>query len=424
MKRPSAVVLALLVVAIAGVVWAAPLPAAADDSVTEQISDAYLNVLNEYVPLRDRVAAIEGGEQLRATLKKFDKLDKVAGFEFRAVKLVVNSVRTHGGDAEVNLAIYLDYSMVTGWSGVARKIDGEWVVARGTVCTLLMEWTPVRCPNGPGRPDYRYRAPAKVQTIDGESVIPVTFADGGRADVFVPKGIEKGWQILPHAEVVLDEGKHVSVWFQPGRVEATQPVRTYRGAPGRVGVVLDAMRGLVVRLGKWTAFVNAEQLSEPERRSIAKHLDGYTTTSGFPVLIPTGPLGFDRPDSASAEGVVLAKSALNIDSAANPMELTISDEDTYYISVMITPGPCPAELQSPVVSGNYHAEERCTASEFGRIAAEGNADYVERAIDELRVENYRPAPRSATPDPAVLGTSPQVVQRAEKPGLSASSPGR
>ena len=374
---------------------AAPAGAADGGGVEAQISDAYARVLDKSLPMTERLAALEDGDELRATLRRFDSLKRLGGvFNVRSVKLLVDSVRAHDGDAEVQLSVYADYyTMLTGWNGVARKIDGHWVVARGTVCTLFMQWTTIRCPSGPKRIDTLSTGQvAQPRSRDGSSVLALTFTDGDRADLVVPRDLAHGWTIVPHAQLELERHTPVPVYFQPGHWSAQQTVRKYAGAPGRHDVVLDAMFGLVVRLDEWTAFVPAETLTERERGVVARSFDGYTTTTGFPVLVPSAPLRFHRVDPTLATGAQLVKSALNVDDAANPMELTYSDGDTFFVTVVVTPGPCPTKLQAPYISGTYRAEERCTDDGFGRIAVEGNADFVGRLLDELRVVNYRAAP--------------------------------
>jgi hypothetical protein len=381
-------------VLIAGAVLATfvtriPATAAASDGVEQQIREAYARVLDRSLPMHERVAVLEEGEELRATLREFDALGKISGIELRSVQLAVRSVRPHHGDAEVALTVFADLYMVTGWNGVARKIDGEWVVARATVCTLLMEWTPVRCPGGPQSPKWKPRSIEPV-TRDGAAALPLTFADGDRAELIVPGDLDGRWQIRPHANLLLNGRTPIPVYFSEGHAPATQPVRRYAAGAGP-GVVLDAMNGLMVRVGGWTALVPTENLSERQRALVAAHLSGYTTKSGFPVLLPTGPVRFRKSKVEVPTGVRLAKSALNVDESANPMELSYSDGDDLFVMIVVTPGPCPTELQSPVISGTYHAEERCTDNQFGRIAVEGNSDIVDRLLDEARVVNYRQA---------------------------------
>jgi len=389
-KRVLVVGLVVAALAIGGPALAAP-TATADGGVEQQISDAFARVFDEALPMRERLAVLEDGASLRTTMKRFDDLEQVSGFNFRSVDLVVQAVRAHDGDAEVQLSVFADYYMVTGWSGVARKIDGRWVVARSTVCTLFADWTRLRCPGGPKAVDYSSGHTAQPRSRNGDTVLALTFTDGGRADLMIPSDLAEGWQIIPHAELVLGEHTPIRVYFQPGRAPARQPVRKYAGAPDHAGAVLDAMSGLVVPIDTWTAFVTADRLSERERRLVAKHLDGYTTKTGFPVLIPSAPLRFHRPETIPATGARLVKSALNVDDAANPMELWYTDGDQLSATVVVTPGPCPAELQAPMITGTYRAEERCTSDGFGRIAVEGTGDIVERLLDELRVVNYRAA---------------------------------
>ncbi|MEX0663832.1 MAG: hypothetical protein WD598_03550 [Acidimicrobiia bacterium] len=386
MKR--ALVVGAIVVALVGTS-----PASGADvsgGPVDDIRAAYGRVLNESLPMSERLGAVEDGSNLRKTLRDFDALEEVVDIRFNSVQLAVDSARVHEGDAEVYLEVYVDYYMVTGWTGVAHKVDGSWVVARATICSLFLEWTPVRCPGSLKRTRSVHGPKAKTEVRGGDAVIPLTFTDGGRADLVVPSDLHPDrWTIQPRASLLLNDETLVQLYFAPGREPAQQPVRTYAGMPGRADVALDAMRGLVVHLDEWTVFVQADVLSERERELVARHLDGYTTKDGFPVLTPNGPLAFHRPKPEPTTGVQLAKSALNIDESLNPMELQYTDGDDFFVTIVVTPGPCPTELQKPYVSGNYGAEERCTENDFGRIAVEGNAGLLGRLIEELRVERYR-----------------------------------
>jgi hypothetical protein len=367
--------------------WAPP-AGANGEPARDQIADAYARVLDRNLAMSERLAALEDGEALRETLRELDALDEIMGMEIRDLDLHVRSIRAFAGDAEVELSVLVNLYQVTGWTGVARKIDGEWVVARSTVCTLLMEWTPVRCPGGPTRPQHHQR---KVEVVErgGEAVIPLTFVDGGRAELVVPEELSGAWQAQPHAELILENGSWVSVWFTPGRVEPTQLVRTYDAGPGRPRVALDAMSGLVFHFDEWTATAHVLEESEETRAQVARHLDGYTTRTGWPVLIPSAPIHFLEPSAPA--GVRLVKSALNLDYSRNPIELWyVDDRNELSALVAVTPGPCPDALQPVQASAGYHAEERCMPSDVGRIAVEGgDPELVLELLDTIQLRNYR-----------------------------------
>jgi hypothetical protein len=347
--------------------------------------------------MEDRLAALEDGIALRSTLEEFDGLERSRALPVPAssVALVVDSVRLHESAAEVELFVTAAGVMITGWSGVAHEVDGRWVVARSTFCTLLGEWTSVRCPGyKPQELGIALLPEVAPRRARGDTVLPLTFADGGRGDLVLPRGLAGGWVAQPHAELRVD-GAAVRTWFSQGATAIQQPVIEYRGAPGRGEVVLDAMNGLAIRLGKWTAFVPAENLTEEQRRNVARHLTGYTTKSGFPVLTPTQPLRFRDPPVAPAAGTArLVKSALNVDAAANPVELVRSSDESY-TTIVVTPGPCPETLQPSYSYEDYLAEERCQADGTARIAVEGDPALVTRLLDEVRLVRYRPPPRMA-----------------------------
>lgn len=388
----------MILLLVAVVLAMTPVAGAKEVDIEDEIGAAYAAVLDRSLPMRERVAALEDGAELRATLRELDDLDEIMGMEIRSVALDVTRVRAHDGDAEVQLSVFVNLYSVTSWYGVAHKVDGRWVAARATVCTLLMEWTPVRCPGGPKRIGQGYR-PRRVEptTRGGYPAVPLTFADGGRADLVIPNGLEGRWQVTPHAELVLNERQALYLYFAHGQAVPNQPVRKYPGGAGRPGVVLDAMTGLVFDLDGWTANVDAVSLSERERAQVARHLDGYTTKTDFPVLLPSGPLRFHEQDSDPTGGVQLVKSALSGDPTRNPIELWYYDkDDELSVMVNVTPGPCREEDLQPVqTSGSYHAEERCMPDGVGRISVEGgNSMFVFYLLDQMRVANYRPRPQT------------------------------
>jgi len=379
----------------------APVAGAKDVGAEAQIREAYARVFDRSIPLGERLTHLEDGEKLRATLRELDSLDDISGFPIQSTGIEVYSVHAFGGDAEVNASLMANGMLVTGWPGAAHKIDGRWLVARDTVCAILLEWTPVRCPGDPKKIPYRQHEVAST-VASGAHQVALTFPDGARAKLILPEEMSDGWKVRPYAELLLDDGPPITVSFQPGAVEAQQLVRTYEGPTGQREVELDARMGLVIDLGKWTGFVSRtyqfnddgdEVLSERDRARVARHLTGYTSKDGFPVLTPSAPVRFAH-DQVEAEGVQLAKSSFTGDPSRYPIELSWSNGSDIYVSVVLTPGPC--STRPPLELPNYSAIEQCTDDGFGRIGVEGNPDQVALLLDTLRVESYRPAPATVS----------------------------
>lgn len=397
MSRAIAVVV-LVIGLVAGV---GPAAASEPSAAVREITRAYTRVFDRSLPLRERITYLEDGVALRPTLRELDDLETISGFDIDSTGIEVYSVRVHRGDAEVSAGLAANGTAVTGWPGVAHRIGGRWLVARDTVCTILLEWTPVRCPGSPTRTEWLTKEVA-ARDVDGEHRIAITFPDGASADLVVPQEMSAGWAVHPRTELLLDGGSAITVWFQPGWVPAQQPVRSYPGPPGEPRVEYDARSGLVIDLDGWTAFASRayrfddrgdEVLSEQERALVARHLTGHTSDAGFPVLTPTAPVRFPHGEAEDA-GVRLAKSALAVDASRSPIELSWSDGDAIYVMVVLTAGPC--WTQPPQRYEGYAAIEQCTDDGFGRIAVEGNPLVVEWLLDVLRVEDYAPRPATVS----------------------------
>jgi hypothetical protein len=376
----------------AGLIWPSTGAAARDyGAEAREIVEAFTTVGDVDVPVEDRIEALEDGDSLRKILAIMNGELTIYG----AVKVELSGKvfrditvhRLHENAAEVDFAIsYLSHA-VTSLRGVAVHQDGRWKMSRGTLCTMLADWTEVRCPGSRagasasmGPFGMRVRSTAAE---DGSSMLPLTFPDGSTAEIVLPPDTPEGWRAEPRGALELHRGEDVYLYFQHGKVEARQPVRTYRGAKGKV--VLDVMQGLLIPAGDWTINAYVTDLDEASRRLIARHLTGTTTDDGFLVLHASAPLVL-----GSAVTFRTVKSALATDDLAFPLELSLSRSDSHLL-LAVTLGRCPDELQHYEYDG-YLAIERCMPGGNARIAVEGNdLELVRRLLDGVIVRRIKQA---------------------------------
>ena len=363
-----------------------------DSNAEREIVAAFEMVGDLDASIDARSRALEDGDELRKVLRETTELSiqidgvKLSGKVFRDIEVQ----RIHDRSAEVSFGIYIGPNLVSGWNGVAIRQGDRWVMARGTLCSMLVDWTAARCPSpNLDVPEIAFVAKELSATEqDGASVaLGVRFADGSTAEVLVPRELRDGWQGRPLAAVTLGSGEKVDLWLHAWELEPRQPVRTYRGVDG-ARVVYDAEHGLVMPAGEWTITAYAQELSERARKEVARHVTGRTAKDGFVVLDTTGSvrLGNRSPIKST-------KSSLNVDAGDLPIELSRSTNDSYALLV-VTLGECPAVLQPAQSSPSYVAEERCLPGVDARIAVEGAPEIAWPLLDGVRVTNIQ-RPESA-----------------------------
>jgi hypothetical protein len=229
---------------------------------------------------------------------------------------------------------------------------------------------------------------------DGKIVMRVTFPDGTTAELGYPAELDlvrQGVRLYSSGSFPATSGRGFKIHyggageFLAGRV----PVETYAGAEGRPVELWRARDSepeyyLVFRFGSWWVLVwdgaGGSSMTEEERRTWARNLEGRETEDGFLVLEAARPLRLARFGDHAGPELMLG------DGAGNDV-------------LLITGLWCDGTREHPDRSSGFASW--CLPKPSKRAIVvhvySGDRGFVDAVIEGLEIGKIRPAPLVADP---------------------------
>ena len=116
-----------------------------EQAAIEEITTNVETLFNPALPISDRVAYLEDGEELRPVVEQtYQILGEQAS---QASAQVDNVTLNDDGTANIEFQVLLAGTPVVPTTGTAVLVDGKWLVSKATVCDLisLAGTTPEEC---------------------------------------------------------------------------------------------------------------------------------------------------------------------------------------------------------------------------------------------------------------------------------------